>query len=144
MVLKSLQKACFSSSSSHLECNSFWTRLEQRKPGAWSSRRYFCAFWLRKRSERYRSWTSEAKLHKKVLLSLPSTCLLLAVTATRATTGSDPGDIIYGHGEHTWPLVINLMVHVKIRRVGEFKTHFLAMVSSKKKLEIPPRRLKAI
>ena len=33
--------------------------------------------------------------------------------ATRATTGSDPGDIIYGHGEHTWPLFINLMVHVK-------------------------------
>ena len=71
--LKRSKKLLFSSSSSHVECNSFSTRLQQRKPGAGSSRRYFCAFWLRKRSERYRSWTSEAKLHKKVLLSLPTT-----------------------------------------------------------------------
>ena len=99
--LKRSKKLLFSSRSSHVECNSFSTRPQQRKPGAGSSRIYFFLVWLQKRSERYRSWTSEAKLHKKVLLSLPSTCLLLAVTATRATTGSDPGDIIYGHGEHT-------------------------------------------
>ena len=91
--LKRSKKLLFSSSSSHLECNSFSTRLprlQQRKPGAGSSRRYFCAVWLRKRNERYRSWTSEAKLHKKVLLSLPSTCLLLAVTGDASNHGKRP------------------------------------------------------
>ena len=88
--LKRFKKLLFSSSSSHLECNSFSTRLQQRKPGAGSSRRYFFAVWLRKRSERYRSWTAEAKLRRKVLLSLPSTCLLLAVTGDASNHAKRP------------------------------------------------------
>ena len=88
--LKRFKKLLFSSSSSHLECNSFSTRLQQRKPGAGSSRRYFFLVWLRKRSERYRSWTSEAKLRKKVLLSLPTTCLLLAVAGDTSNHGKRP------------------------------------------------------
>ena len=113
MVLKSLQKSCFSSSSSHLECNSFGTRLQQSKPGAGSSRRYFFLVWLRKRSERYRSWTSEAKLRKKVLLSLPTTCLLLTVTGDTSNHGKRPRR----HNLRPWGTYMTTcyqsMVHVK-------------------------------
>ena len=111
--LKRSKKLLFSSRSSHVECNSFSTRLQQRKPGAGSSRRYFCAVWLRKRSERYRSWTSEAKLHKKVLPSLPTTCLLLTVTGDASNHGKRPRR----HNLRPWGTYMTTcyqsMVHVK-------------------------------
>ena len=111
--LKRSKKLLFSSRSSHVECNSFSTRLQQRKPGAGSSRRYFFLVWLRKRSERYRSWTSEAKLRKKVLLSLPTTCLLLTVTGDTSNHGKRPRR----HNLRPWGTYMTTcyqsMVHVK-------------------------------
>ena len=114
--LKRSKKPQVKSSSNRLECNSFSTRLprlQQRKPGAGSSRRYFFAVWLRKRSERYRSWTSEAKLQKKMLLSLPTTCLLLTVTGDTSNHGKRPRR----HNLRPWGTYMTTcyqsMVHVK-------------------------------